>query len=230
MSNTGMIIGDSVPLPRSFEPGSPQVHETWPVLLAAQMPNMHWIVNCRGGRSIVEVDQLLKTVAHYYRPQVIVLSVGIVDCPYRALTQQEFDLIQRVPFLSRLLQPVVRRNHLKLTEARQVAYTAPAIFRAALQQAARFCNRINAALIYTQILPPGKHMRDVSFAISNNVAAYNRIAADVLLPEQIVNFTNLARRIDELILEDGHHLNAKGHAVFAGEVYTRLSMMGLVSQ
>lgn len=226
MKAVGYIVGDSVPLPRAFEPGAPLATETWPYLLAAADLKRYWVVNCCGSRTILELDEILKRIVYYYRPQVTIISLGIVDCAYRTLSGLELALVKKVPYLSQLLQPWLRQHHYFLTKLRRMPYTPPHIFRTRLVKALKFCQTIKTLPLYVSILPAGERMRSVSYDIEANISRYNQIVADLLPPEQIVDLRPLTARLEEYLLADGHHLNPAGHRACADLILARLQNIG----
>ena len=228
MKPIGFVVGDSVPMPRLFEPESPRLEQTWPCRLETQLPQYYWIINCRGGRALTEAPQVLETSVNYYRPVFTILSAGIVDCVYRAMTLRELAQIQKLPTpVGWLIQRVTKQNHYRLTKARKVPYTSVEEFRQSLRRAADFCQQIKTTLIYVQILPPGMRMKEVSYNVEANVALYNQTAAEVLPSAQIVDLSEMREEIDKLVLPDGHHLNGLGHERCASKILGRLEALGL---
>ena len=229
MKPIGFVVGDSIPMPRVFEPESPRLEQTWPFRLEARLPQYYWIINCRGGRPLTEAPQILETSVYYYRPVFTILSAGIVDCVYRALTPRELAQIRRLPSpVAWLIHRVTKQNHYRLTKARKVPYTSVDDFRRSLKRTADFCQQIKTTLIYVQILAPGTRMKEVSYNVEANVALYNQTAADVLPSAQIVNLSEMREEIDKLVLPDGHHLNALGHERCASKILERLEALGFV--
>lgn len=226
----GFIVGDSVPMPRAFEADSASLEETWPCLLETRLPQYHWITNCRGSRPVTEVPQVLRTVVHYYQPAFTIVSAGIVDCVYRALSSNELGTIQKLPPHARwLVHRVIRRIHYRLTKSRRISYTPMEEFARALKDVEAICREFRTTLIYVEILPPGGHMRKVSYDIEANVEKYNRQATEIIPAKQIVKLSDMRGEIDNLVNpKDGHHLNALGHARCADRIFSTLSTLGLV--
>jgi hypothetical protein len=225
----GFIIGDSVPMPRAFETNTAALEETWPCLLETRLPQYYWIANCRGSRPVTEVPQVLRTVAHYYQPAFTIVSVGIVDCVYRALSSKELGTIQKLhPYARWLVHRVVKRIHYRLTKSRRISYTPIEEFARSLKEVEAICREFRTTLIYVEILPPGAHMRKVSYGIEANVEKYNRQATEIIPAKQIVNLSDMREEIDNLVTPDGHHLNAIGHARCADRIFSALTTLGLV--
>jgi hypothetical protein len=111
-----------------------------------------------------------------------------------------------------------------------VSYTGLDEFRRRLKEMADFCQQIQTTLIHIQILAPGTHMKKVSYDVETNVARYNRAAADVLSPKQIVDLSELGEDVDKYVLPDGHHLNALGHERCANKIFASLKGLGFVQQ
>jgi hypothetical protein len=217
-------------MPRAFEAGSPRLEETWPRRLEEKLSQYCWITNCQGGRAITAVPPILKTAVYYYRPALTLLSVGVVDCAYRALAPGELGFVQKLPGpLSRLIRRIVRSNHYRLTQARKIPYTSMDEFRQTLKEAAQFCAQIETTLVYVPILPPGAHMRETSYDIEANIERYNGIVAEILPPRQIVDLSEIRAEIDRLVLQDGHHLNALGHEKCADRICRSLSQLGFAA-
>ncbi len=226
-----LIIGDSVAMPRKFEKDSINLIQTWPYKLAISFPEIYWISNCGGGRSIGDVPDILARTAYYYHPSFIVLNVGIVDCSYRALSKYELKVIQLFPHtISSAIQRWLRKNHYFLTKTRRIYYTNPGKFERILKKCIDLCSLMKSTLVYVPILPPGKYMVNQSYNIIENVKLFNKIASDHISSRQIINMGIHENNIDEFVKrEDGHHLNSKGHGLYAEKIAQFLQQSKLIN-
>lgn len=228
---SALIIGDSVAMPRKFEKDTINLVETWPYRLAISTPEIYWISNCSGSRSIGDVPDILERTAYYYRPSFIILNVGIVDCAYRALSKYELKAMKLFPYaISSRIRRLIRKNHYFLTKTRRMFYTRPMKFEKILKECIKFCGMINSTLIYIPILTPGERMVKQSYNIIENVKLFNKIVSDNLPGRQIVDIEINENNVDEFVKkEDGHHLNSRGHRLYTERLTQFLEQSGFIN-
>jgi hypothetical protein len=227
---SAVIIGDSVAMPREFEKESTDIEQTWPFKLAKTFPRVHWVTNFSGGRSLIEVPDILNRTAYYYTPSFIILCVGIVDCSYRVLTKYELKFLKLFPRISIVVRRFVKKNHYFLSKKRKMYNTKPNKFEKILKECIKICDQMNSTLICIPILNPGENLVKKSFNIKNNVMTFNDIIRKNINRKYLINIENNDIDVNDLVnKEDGHHLNFAGHELYVDELTKLLKHLKLVN-
>lgn len=214
---TLMIIADSVAMPRPELRSA--YEETWPSLLKQAMPDWNIIENCRGGRTSAELLNLLNTSVLYYKPDILLIQLGIVDCAYRALLPQELELLEKFPLLPHLTRPLVKYFHHGITKLRRRNLISADDFYGHI---VRFLQRLGNAqtiVYFIGILPPGKYMVNKNFGVRQNIMNYNKILRHLNYSNCFIDTSALD---GDCLLPDGHHLSVEGHKKMASLILERL--------
>lgn len=226
MSDTLLIQGDSLPLPRQTVP----YEETWPGHLRRDAAYAHVVNRSQSGKTTddlhAEKVRFPNRKLEAYAPEALVLQIGIVDCAPRLLSKTEKDLITACPFerLARVGGHLLKRIR---DRSRTRTYVSEGDFEANLRD---FLDRTEVVgvedVIVLKILTAGQKYTAKNPPVQPAISAYNGIIDAVT--ETYPNVQTLrpladtesaeTATVDEHTLDDGYHLNADGHR----RVYERL--------
>ena len=203
MTKRILIITDSLSLPRDH-PEIVSYEETYTYLLKKKYSDFEIIQFGHGGatiKTLFEQASYLKMMA----ADIIILQAGIVDCAPRSLTKFEIDLINRIPFISKLIYQVVNKYSTKLRKSRNITYSTETNFKLNLIKLKNtfpnsnfYCLGILLANANYEVKVPN---------ISNNIKIYNQILKTVFNK----NFIDTSSIDNKGIMSDNIHLNQMGH-------------------
>lgn len=189
-----IIIGDSLPLPRS-EPEIVKAHETYPALLNKEFGNVICIAY-----GAATSKNILSQASYFINNQenVYILHFGIVDCCPRSFTRFEAAVLRKLKI--RLPEVIVKF----IKSKRIVRRTNPKKFQ-------QNCHRIkNLCLGNTYVLPianPTIEFEKIAPGIKCSVRLYNSILKKIF-HRSFINYEIDAKKH---MMSDHHHLNQKGH-------------------
>lgn len=196
-----VILSDSLALPRE-EPEVTFVEDTYPFLLKADYEVFQF---SKGGGLIHE----LREQAHYYRqykPDIVLLQCGIVDCGCRAFSRKE-ELFFQSNIIGRIIRRLIAETLTtkRVRNWRKKSWTTPEEF-------ADNCKRIievfdNSTVYALSILPVSDTYEEKVPGIRKKVEKYNAILHDSFGNKYI----DLSSIPQSGIMTDGHHLTKEGH-------------------
>lgn len=146
----------------------------------------------------------------YYRPDLVLLQLGICDCAPRVLHRRTATAVYRLPFgLGRRVTDLLeRRRGRKVGNCFVPLAAYEANLRAYLSRAAAHGTRV----IAISVLPASRLLTSKSPLVPSQISAYNE-ALDRLALEfhgfQVLHPFRGAPSFGELLV-DGYHLNAQG--------------------
>lgn len=204
-----LIIADSLALPRS----DVDYEQTWPAMLANRLPAVAWINRAQrlstserlNGEGNQGADCL-----EFYRPDLVVLQLGICDCAPRVLHRRTAAIVYRMPFGlgARLSSWLERRRGRKSTNCFVALPEYERNLRAYLARAALG----DTVVIAISVLPATHLLASKSPLAGKQIAAYNaaldRLAGEFECFRVLHPFDGMAS-IDNLFV-DGYHLNEQG--------------------
>lgn len=196
-----LIISDSLALPR-IKPEEVLYEDTYPYMLRG---NYEILQISFGGGTIKEIVHQ----AHYYlsyKPDIIILHSGIVDCAYRAFPvfvdkgavySKFLDLYKRT--LAKIISPRFLRNLFRYR------YTKPLDFEASLHVLRN--DFPNAKLLAIGIVQASSDYVKLIPGIDKSIVQYNDIIKRVVGP----GFIDLSELPTDGVMSDHHHINKIGH-------------------
>jgi len=205
MSNI-TIIGDSLAYNRPDELNN---NQRWPTLLKEKLPG-YKINNLSRGASTS--GRFRKASALLSDTDILIVQIGIVDCAPRLFTNFENKIIARLPtFVAGRIIAQVKKLR---TQSSKRSYVKPEIFeRNVLELFNTFAEKV---VVYVKILPAGKKFISLNPTIQGAISRYNDIIDKCAKDYQDVHLIDLKLfDIDDYTLEDGYHLNAKGHLLIS---------------
>lgn len=202
MSKRILILTDSLALPRTF----PEVceHEfTWPENLKSQGHVIHQ-VSIGGATS----RDLLNQIPYHksFKPDVVILQVGIVDCAPRFLKKYEINLLRKIPYLGNKI--IQKLNNKWVKKYRKLSYISPFEFRDNIKGIVSSFD--NAKIFILGIIPASMDYENLLPGVTQNIRAYNSI-----LKSFNALFFDLETILKNGIMSDHHHLNREGHKYIA---------------
>lgn len=193
-----LILTDSLSLPRD-KPEVCEYENTWPALIKASGKHIVHQVSIGGATSSFLLKQL-----HYhamFKPDIVILQMGIVDCAPRFANQFELEIINRLPFRKKILEKL---NKPSVKKFRNLTYTPIKYFKNNLNKISRRLG--NLKIVAIGIVPAVEAYEKVLPGVTNNIRSYNAI-----LETSFTNFIDLSAMPAEGLMSDHHHINAAGH-------------------
>jgi len=212
-----LIIADSLALPR----GDVDYAQTWPAMLAARMTDIAWINRAQRLATTERLNHEGNGGAdclEFYRPNLVILQLGICDCAPRVLHRRTAAFVHRLPFgLGRRVPAwLERRRGRKVDNCFVPEHAYEANLRSYLTRAAGQATRV----IAIAIMPASPRFAAKNPRAVEQIARYNAVLGR--LSAEFDDFRVLNPFADASALEDmfvdGYHLNERG----AREVADRL--------
>ncbi|MBJ05272.1 MAG: hypothetical protein CMP65_05180 [Flavobacteriales bacterium] len=195
-----LVLTDSLALCRKHVDEIILYEQTYPYLLQKKFSNIDFVFTSIGGATIKQIFLQL-TYYKFFKPDIVIIQCGIVDCAPRALTEFENKVLKKIPFL-KLSSGIIYY----LRKYRAYKYTS-------LNKFNDYCSRINKLLdkktrIYCLgILPAFKKYEEKVPGIQNSVQEYNEVL------KKHFTFISNSDFTEDAILSDFFHLNSEGHKI-----------------
>ena len=204
-----LIITDSLGLPRK----TPEVvgyNETWVYYLNSETTTHQ--LSLGGGllRDFIKQLEYLKM----FKPDKVIIQLGIVDCVPRALTERENHFVNKFWILKKIAIVYLKYKKKKLRGKRGICYTNEKDFAKGLSLIKKsfknvFClSIVKPCLVYEEKIPGVRH----------NVDLYN----DILKKTFSENYIDVNDMDGTCIMSDHHHLNTKGHDYVFNKIKDRV--------
>lgn len=218
-----LFLTDSLGYPR-VEPTNTVAADVWTYrvrdLLSKEANNtLNFYFDMKTGRDssslLFDVEYHIKS----YKPDVIVLQVGIVDCYSRALTKSELQVLSRIPLVNKVTKNLVRRYYSAIVNWRDIAYVNEEQFLINL-------NRLKAAFPHVNwlvlpIAPANYEYRKKNPRIEQRIKSYNDILYKAFGASFILQAYDSAD-LSKLYLSDNHHLSKYGHDLISRKICSSL--------
>lgn len=152
-------------------------------------------------------------------PDIIICQLGIVDASRRALSKREQYIFSKIPIISKYINIFCRRYHYVLSKIRNIHYTSVEDFDSIMKEIADKTRK----LFFLEIAPPGKCLIEMTYNIEKDVEIYNNVMR--LSVDSKFDFLTLYQDCnpDNILLNDGHHLNYLGNELVYGKVCEALN-------
>jgi acyl-CoA thioesterase I len=213
-----LIITDSNAMPRDNLP----YEDTWICMLKERLPHYDIIDRPSSGattmRLVTEGGGGVALLEHY-RPDTVILQMGLAECAPRLFRQQGFEHF----LISRILNPYLRKRYIDFIRKHRgrspdITYTSPEQFRSNLINYFGRAMKLGSAIIILLIPRPTALLISKSPHVKRNIDIYNNIYR-----ETAGEFSNI-RCIDPLdgkidldsIALDEIHLNHVASSLIAG--------------
>lgn len=196
-----VLFTDSLAMPRE-EPEVTLFEDTYPYLLRKDFEVFQF---SKGGGIIKEfVEQTF--YYNQYRPDKIILQIGIVDCAPRAFSKLEEDIFRSNIVLAKFRSLLSKTKMTKLIRRlRQRSWTKTKDYK-------RYCEFFvskfpNAEVYALSIVPTSPGYEKQVPGISKKIEEYNCILKEVFR-QNMIDLSNIPA---EGIMSDHHHLTKEGH-------------------
>lgn len=223
-----LVLGDSLAMPRPRQ--GQTLDDVWPMRLGERIPGAEVILRARNIATTFEVLQEFGWFSESLDCiDAIVLQVGIVDANPRPFP----FLVQRfiAAFASRSVQRWINKHVYRLKFLPWRPWTSERQFRERIEEILRVSMRSNPRIriALLKIAPAGGHMVQIIKGSAESVARYNAIIDEIgAAPEfraclSIADpYSSSPLPVNEIIIEDGHHLSKKGHELARDAVASAL--------
>lgn len=197
-----LLVTDSVGAAR-WEPEVTYWEDTYAYMLASNYTVYQHSV---GGARVNELDEACLAYLRQFRPDIVILQCGIVDCAPRAYKWIEERIFENYRFPRRVRNLISRTiTTRRLRAIRRVVETPIGHFRSCVEE---IRDTFPTAQVYgIGILPPSEKYEEVNPGISVNVQKYNEVL-QLVFGNHFIDMTDIPA---EGIMSDLHHLNAAGH-------------------
>jgi len=225
-----LVVGDSIAFARRYK--AQLLPEAWPFLLREKVGG-NLLLRADGGATSTAVVEQVEMMLNYFAAPAgeertfgwAIVQMGIVDCCPRALPLWLSRLVDRVPGGGRLVARSVLPA-IKATGLRGRPWISGPRFQHNLEKILRRLEKLADRVAVLAIAPPIKFLVENAPGVGERVEQYNALLAQGVgrlagLRPGFVQYCNpwdepgvraAGHRIEDLLLEDGHHLSAAGHA------------------
>lgn len=198
MSKRVLVLSDSLALPRE-KPEVTKYEDAWPALLAKSGYEIHQ-VSIGGATS----EDLLKQCSYHlsFRPEIVIIQVGIVDCAPRFMTQFEIACCRRIPIIGKFFIKLLNRKLIK--RIRKVTYVKLERFERNIQK--MYSSFTEARVLLIGILPGSDEYEGQVPGVKKNIEKYNAV-----IRHRYNGYIDVSDIDRSGIMSDFHHLNTYGH-------------------
>ncbi len=217
-----LCVGDSLGMPRKCV----SYDDTWFFRLKIKMQNMEFVSSFKRALTTNNLTDSNKgDFLEYYKPNIVILQVGIVDCAPRYYKESSlfFKFINRTP-------KTVRDTFWQIWKAKKerlvkYAYVSILDFELNLTDYIKRCNNLGVEkLVLIKIGSASKTLLKSNPKIVGQISSYNEVLNDLA---NKYHFISVVQPFDldseAYTLDDGYHLNKKGGQKIAEVLYQELS-------
>lgn len=202
-----LIIGDSLAAQRPDDDLDEK--ERWPYLFSKET-NLS-IINLSKGFSTTQKLGEEASINAAKKVDKVIIQLGVVDCAPRRFRRWEMQIIYKFPAViqKKLISFLKNRR----TQSLEKCYVNPIQFK---ENIVNFISQIKAPVLYIHILPASGNLKIANPQITSAITQYNKIVSS--LSETHKNLLQINFSEEEVMnytLEDGYHLNRKGHIEIA---------------
>lgn len=208
-----VLFTDSLALPR-VAPEITYYEDTYPYLLKKEFEVFQF---SKGGGLM---GDFIEQSSYYkqYRPDIIILQIGIVDCAPRA-----FSKVEEILFCSNRLFYSIRRflsktkMSKKIRNVRKLSWTPKQAYR---KECEFLISKFQDSKVYAlSIIPTSEDYEAQVPGISKKICEYNSILQEVFGD----NLIDLSEIPYEGIMSDHHHLTKVGHQYVYEKIIRKIS-------
>tara|TARA_R110002050_G_scaffold97132_1_gene202062 strand:- start:12442 stop:13146 length:705 start_codon:yes stop_codon:yes gene_type:complete len=220
-----LCIGDSLALPGHLN----KYEDTWFFLLKKKFQDKDFfsffkrslttevLVKMGGGVNGIDGYPNGADCLEFFKPDVVILQLGIVDCAPRLLSLLDKIIIKIIPVKLKngyigLLKKVKKRK-------RNNTLVSLNKFKSNINRYILRANKLNTKIIFIAISIPDERVIKKNRFISENAELYNNFLIQLAEKNDFIYITKpLIKESSKEIYEDGYHPNQQGHL----EIYTRV--------
>tara|TARA_R110000868_G_scaffold153644_9_gene379156 strand:+ start:3886 stop:4566 length:681 start_codon:yes stop_codon:yes gene_type:complete len=220
-----LFVTDSLGLPRPDR--KVLASETWCYLVANKLQTIGNSFQCFfqqiGG---LQTKQLLLHSREGYLAgfdtDIILLQVGIVDCSPRVLPERLRNIIAMIPVVRGIVRTIIRNNHKWLSTKIDRSYISLTAYEKNLKEFKEIFGDVT--IFALPIAPANRGYKEHTPLIERNIREYNKILKKVFGSNY---FEDLYEDVDieDIYLDDNHHLNAYGHRSIAERLFQKIKKL-----
>lgn len=157
----------------------------------------------------------------YFRPNAVVIQLGIVDCAPRLFSKREAAMINHLPkFLRSGIIAFLSKHRFAFTKQNPKVYVGIDDFRTNMQHIINFTREHDAVPVIVNIARPPAALVERSYGILDNVKAYNIVLRDLAEANgcDLVDLYSTVEENPDRLLDDGIHLGKEGHVALASAI------------
>ncbi len=217
MKKNILIVGDSLGLPRE----NLSYDKTWPYKLISSLPDYHFICKLQRALTSVMINSgVVGDWLEYYKPQAVVLQVGIVDCSPRYIKNGGFlmKLLGVSPsFIRKTVWSLIKKYGSRSSKNVDVNIVD---FESNLLKYINRCEKSGVERIFIiKIAKSGSAMINRNPEVLNQIIAYNKVIQKLGDSRQnCIIISELEQSDDKCFLEDGYHLNEFGNELLFNSI------------
>ena len=210
-----VILGDSLGMPRPND--HIKYEHTYPYLLKQTLRPFEVIPrHVRANDTVRQTNEqnLLDDII-FFEPKIVIIHLGIVDCAPRIFSKKLSKMLTLMPqFLSQTIIKLMSKNRYFITRYFPKTYVTQSEFKKNLKKIAYTIINCRAKPILVEITQTNEINQTRSFNFEKNIRDYNQIIKEIAtsLNATIISLNDLQ---DSILIEDGIHLNKKGHQILA---------------
>lgn len=209
-----LFITDSLGAPRNEEEMI-NIDDTWCYQVSKDnAKDKEFFYSTKNGFDTEALILMLQKEFLLYRPDIIILQVGIVDCAPRVLSKRELSIVSHLGFISKFLNKIIKKYYSKLSTIRNISYVDIDQFEHNLN---KFCSQFNNTRIFAvAIAKPSIKYREKSPLIIERYSKYNEVLRKIFGNNFIDPYIMMTKEeLERIYISDGYHLNTYGHKIVA---------------
>lgn len=227
MQKNILIIGDSMAMPRN----EVAYNQTWIYKLISHFSEIMFIDKSRRGSTterIVQEGGGYKNVQpgadllEYYKPNLVVIQLGIVDCSPRLVSRNALStkLINHSPtFVKTVFYRFKKKYSVRKPKN---AFVSPQQFKNNFETYIKRAKAMNTRVLAIEIAPVAESFVEKSPSIVASIAEYNKILEDLTIYENFSVVSSYDKKLSNSLLIDELHLNEKGHEIIFSKLKKEL--------
>ncbi|AEG18373.1 SGNH/GDSL hydrolase family protein [Methanobacterium paludis] len=164
---------------------------------------------------------------------VVVFHIGIVDCAPRLFGKKRhfiLNLFLQYPVIKNLAYLLIKfksRYRRFWTHYFPKTFVSESKFRERLEYIVNeIRKKTNSSIILINIADTTERNKFKSYDFEKNIKNYNEIIKEVVKKNydicNLLNFYDLTKNKEKLLLEDGIHISKKGHDILANSLYNKI--------
>lgn len=217
-----LIITDSLGAPRTTPELCPY-DDTWPKVVKAHAENQGYdvILFTENGLDSFKLLRLVESKLKLYKPSMVLLQFGIVDCAPRVFTDRE-KLIFRILHLHKFAAYIGKKYHATLSSLRDNTVVSCEDFRkniVAISQELKGNAQPGCKILHIPIGLACKGYVKISPSVERKITQYNRVLEE---ESDIFISAFYDANVEKIYTADHHHLNKVGHALLGAAVLSSM--------
>lgn len=216
MNKLVLCVGDSLGMPRS----DVSFFDTWYYKLSSTKNEYYFVNNFR--RALTTNELISPDFLENYRPSIVILQVGIVDCAPRIFKKDSLipKIVNRLPaFIKNLFWITLKRYKKRTPKNSDVSLED---FSLNLNNYLKRCELCMVEkVIIIKIQKPGSNMVRKNKNIYKSIQSYNYIIDSLEFKGDLCVIDPLGDAVDSDYISDGYHLNSNGF----DKVFNKLTLV-----